>query len=172
VIVDLGICVHQWNVQFKHFFSMLYVCIHVPRVGRSCSNSRQWMWIAEIIYAPTILFIKLAILLQYLRLLAPSRTVNPFMFYGAWIIITVNTTFYIITTFISLFLCFPREMIWNKFIKEGHCINQDATIMFTALFNITSDIAILVLPVRSVWKLRIPLRKRIGISLLFATGIV
>ncbi|KAF2832848.1 hypothetical protein CC86DRAFT_399514 [Ophiobolus disseminans] len=153
VMIHAAVGVHQWNVRYRDLFTILY-----------------WMNINEIIYGPVILLIKLAILLQYLRLLAPNRSVNRSLYFGAWIIIVLNTTFYIATTFVTIFLCRPRELIWNKFLQEGQCINQEAPIMFTALFNIISDIAILILPIKTIWGLQIPTRKKIGISLLFATG--
>lgn len=43
-------------------------------------------------------------------------------------------------------------------------------IMITCIYNMLSDVIILILPARSVWKLRIPRKKRIGIVLLFGTG--
>jgi len=51
-------------------------------------------------------------------------------------------------------------------------VNYRATIVSTAFFNILSDIAILLLPVRTVWKLRIPTKKKVAISMLFGTGLL
>lgn len=116
--------------------------------------------------------VKMAILLQYLRLFAPSKTVNPVMFIGARVIIAITGVYYIITTFITMFACTPREKIWNPLVMEGHCLNNDIGILFTCIFNVITDILILVLPARSVWRLQIPRRKKIGIVLLFAIGLL
>lgn len=133
----------------------------------------QWMNIAEILYAPNILLVKMSILVQYLKLFAPNKTVNPFVFIGAWIVIASSFIFYVVDMFFTIFACSPREKIWNKFYIGGHCpINYNAIIIATAIFNIISDIAILILPVRSVWKLRMARKKKIGITLLFATGLL
>jgi hypothetical protein len=130
----------------------------------------QWMNIAEILYGPTIFIIKMSILVQYLRMLAPSRTVNPEMFWGSWVVILVSFMFYTIDTFITILACNPRPKIWNKLIPGGTCMNYDAVIAATGFFNIFSDVAILVLPIRTVWQLRIPRQKKIALSMLFATG--
>jgi hypothetical protein len=114
----------------------------------------------------------MSILVQYLQMFAPSRTVNRFVFWGSWLVILTSFTFYTIDTFLTIFACNPREKIWNKFEQKGHCINYNAVILATGYFNIASDLAILLLPVRSVWKLQIPLRKKINISLLFGTGLL
>jgi hypothetical protein len=103
---------------------------------------------------------------------APNRTVNPFVFYGSWLIITLCTLFYVITTFLTVYACTPREKIWNKLLPGGKCLNYRAIIVSTAFFNICSDVAILLLPVHTVWSLRIPTKKKVGISLMFSIGLL
>jgi sorbitol-specific phosphotransferase system component IIC len=130
------------------------------------------MNIDEVLHGIIIFLIKLVILLQYLHLLAPSKSVNRFVFFGAWSLIIINTTYYVINIPIELLYCSPRAKIWNKFIENGHCMNQDAVVASTSVFNIILDLAILVLPIRSVWKLRISLQKKLKLIALFATGIL
>jgi hypothetical protein len=82
---------------------------------------------------------------------------------------SVCAVFYTITTLLTILACTPREKIWNKLYVGGHCMNYRAIIMSTAIFNIISDLAILLLPVQAVWKLQIPIRRKVAISLLFGT---
>lgn len=130
------------------------------------------MYIFQILYSPTIVFVKLAILMQYLRLLAPTKTVDPFMYVTARGMIVVILVYYTISTCITAFACLPRERIWNPLVKEYKCLDNTIGILFTCLFNILSDLIILALPTRAVWRLRIPLRKKISIVVLFATGLL
>jgi hypothetical protein len=92
------------------------------------------------------------------------------MFYGSWAVIVVNTVFYLITRLITILTCRPRDSTWNKSINNGSCLSLVASFMLTPPFNVASDLVILLLPITSVWKLRIPQRKKIGISMMFATG--
>ncbi|KAL8858966.1 MAG: hypothetical protein Q9178_004447 [Gyalolechia marmorata] len=131
-----------------------------------------WLYVAQILYTPTMFLVKAAILVQYLRLFAPIKTLNPSMFIGARVIIIVTGVYYTISTFITIWACSPREKIWNPLITEGHCLHDDIAVLFTCLFNIASDVAILVMPARSVWRLQIPRRKKIGIVSLFAIGLL
>lgn len=126
----------------------------------------------EVLFGPLVLCMKLSIILQYLRMFAPHRVVNPLVYYGSWLIITTSTVFYTTTTFLTIFACTPQEKIWNRMYVGGHCIFQTTrgVIFATAIFNIISDVAILLLPITTVWKLRIPMGKKVGISLLFGTG--
>ncbi|KAL8914310.1 MAG: hypothetical protein Q9171_001030 [Xanthocarpia ochracea] len=154
-ILANGAAVHQWNVQLKHLIRLRY-----------------WLYVSQILYAPIIFLVKAAILLQYLRLLAPTKTVNPSMFIGARVIIVVTGVYYTICTPVIIWACTPREKIWNPLITEGHCLHDNIAVIFACLFNIASDVAILVLPARSVWRLQIPRRKKIGIVSLFAIGLL
>ncbi|KAL9587618.1 MAG: hypothetical protein Q9203_003435 [Teloschistes exilis] len=129
------------------------------------------MYFFQILYSPTIVFVKLAILLQYLGIFAPTKQGNTVMFVTARVMIALILIYYTISTCITTFACNPRERIWNPLITEYKCLNNTIGILFTCLFNIVSDLIILALPSRTVWKLKLPLKKRIKIILLFATGL-
>lgn len=94
------------------------------------------------------------------------------MWYCARIIIVVNGINYSIGTFVNIFACSPREAFWNPLIKDSRCINNEIRILFTRGYNVISDIIILILPLRAVWKLWIPTRKKIEIVFLFAIGLL
>ena len=94
------------------------------------------------------------------------------MFYSARIIIVVTGIYYIISTCLTIFACSPREAIWNPLIVNPRCLDNDTVVLITCLFNIVSDIIILILPARAVWNLRIPIRNKVKIVFLFAIGLL
>ena len=94
------------------------------------------------------------------------------MFYGGWITFAANLIFYLIRTIVSAVYCTPREKIWNKLIAHGHCIRNDWFITVTGFINAISDIVILILPLTVLWRLQIDRRKKIRLSILFATGLL
>jgi hypothetical protein len=57
---------------------------------------------------------------------------------------------------------------------DGNCNQVDDYVwaMTAGIFNIVSDIAILLIPQRAIWKLNMPLNRKIGISFLFALGLL
>ena len=116
-------------------------------------------------------FIRLSILLQYLRIFAPTRKGNMFIFVGVHICIWSNLIFYFVETIFDITMCTPRKKIWNPLLP-GHCFNVDASIQASAIFNVFSDFAILILPIRSVWRLHLPLKKKILMTMIFATGLL
>ena len=94
------------------------------------------------------------------------------MWYSNRILIVANGICYISSMFVAIFPCSPREAFWNPFIEDSRCVNTDVHILFVFSYNILSDIIILILPSRAVWKLRISARKKTNIVLLFAIGLL
>ena len=115
-------------------------------------------------------FIKLSILLQYLRIFAPTRKGNMFVYVGVHLCIWTNLMFYSIDTVFDIAACTPRRKIWDPLMRTGHCHNIDAILQASGLFNIISDVAILILPMPCVWRLCLPLKKKILMTMIFATG--
>lgn len=124
------------------------------------------------LYNPTMVLVKLAILTQYLRILAPNRTVNPLMFWGSWITIVTCLLFYTIIFFLNIFVfCAPTKNLWYYDVYFT-CMNESGIQFMMAAFNIASDVVILLLPTVSVWRMRIPVRKKCGVSALFGIGLL
>ena len=135
-------------------------------------TSPQWANVAQIIYCPLSFVVKMAILMQYLRLFAPSRSGNKFMWYGAWGTIIATFIVYTFFTFWTMFYCRPRRMIWDKLTPDGKCYDVNDIILSQGAFNMASDVVILFLPTLSLWQLNVPLARKMFITLLFATGLM
>ena len=89
-----------------------------------------------------------------------------------WIIqvlIWTNLIFYTSIFFSFAFTCRPRAKLQNPEIP-GVCLNNDALIVATSVINIVSDFSILLLPVFAVWKLKLPVKRKLAIAAIFGTG--
>ena len=117
-------------------------------------------------------FIKLSILLQYLRIFRPTRQGNLFLYLGVHACIWIIFLFYFLDIMFEVVMCVPREKIWNPLMTTGHCFDDSAAYRATGIFNVLSDFAILILPIPSVWRLKIPLRKKIGLVSVFSAGLL
>ncbi|KAK6206498.1 hypothetical protein LQW54_007680 [Pestalotiopsis sp. IQ-011] len=71
----------------------------------------------------------------------------------------------------SIFRCTPREKSWHPMI-DGHCINEVASMSATTPLNILSHLSILIIPMFGIFKLQLPLRKKLLASSVFATGVL
>ena len=93
-----------------------------------------------------------------------------FIYVGAHLSIWSNLIFYIAEAIFNIALCTPREKIWNPLLQGGHCFSFNAIFQANAIFNVVSDFAVLILPMPCVWRLRMPLRKKLLMTAIFATG--
>ena len=113
---------------------------------------------------------KLAILLQIQRIFVTDR--NSIRFLLLQLMIWINGAWYFSCIWLSAFPCSPRPYLYNKLL-DGHCaVDLVAIDLISIIFNVVSDILILMLPIRWLWDLQMANGRKIGISLIFATGIL
>jgi hypothetical protein len=114
--------------------------------------------------------VKSAIVLEWIRLFVPSGTRTPF-WWTCQVVMWVNIVYYTAVVIISAVSCSPHEKIWNQALP-GKCFNIKAFFVSNAAINLGSDIIVLALPQKIIWNLKMSRRKKAGVSLLFATGVM
>lgn len=114
--------------------------------------------------------IKSAILLEWMHVFVPHGTRTKF-WWTCQIIMWVNILYYISIVTASALSCFPHEKIWHP-TMPGRCFNTKVLFVSNATLNLVSDIIILALPQGIIWKLNMSTRKKIGVSLVFAIGVM
>ncbi|KAI1156218.1 hypothetical protein F4825DRAFT_459217 [Nemania diffusa] len=148
-----GFFVHQWNVRFREFQIILYTAI-----------------IFTIVYAITMVFAKVAILLEWMHLFVPNAE-NRTFYWGARILIVFNIMFYGAGIIGEALECIPLYSIWEPWIK-GTCIDTKALNLTAAYFNLVVDIFIFVLPQRVIWNLHMAKSRKLDVSIIFSFGIL
>lgn len=138
-------------------------------LGQTTNLARQLINCLEISYCAAVAVAKLGLLLQYMRIfVTPVRR----LIYGAiQFLIWSNLLVYTGAILWLIFGCNPREKIWNPSIP-GHCFILEAKPVFSATWNLVSDFSILALPLFSIWKLQMPIKRKAGVSAIFAVGIM
>ena len=126
-----------------------------------------------ITYAAGSLFVKLSLFLLYLRLFRPNK-VTRWLIIGGMIACTIAYPAVII---ISCVLCVPpparanEDLAW--LVKSAQCAYGLTRVgVFLGAFGPVSDIYLLVLPFQAVMGLYMPLRRKLGVSAVFSTGVV
>lgn len=158
---------HQWNLKLKDVIEMLRVSalISVSRLA----NTLQLFYYFRVIHTLTLLFLKIAIIIQIQRAFC-SRQRN-FTFWMCHVLLWAHVMLYVASIFVALFSCTPRAKAWD-FILPGRCIDQFVADSTACGLNIASDILILILPQREIWKMNMSRRRKWGLSLLFGVGIL
>ena len=118
-------------------------------------------------YGPTMFFTKVSLLLLYLRLFSPNRIIRYAIYFG----VMANLVFYATTTIASGALCLPRHgEAWLDSARTARCKRALAMYYPHGIFAVVSDFYIFIIPIPIVIKLNLPLRKKVGILAVFATG--
>lgn len=124
--------------------------------------------VASALYCCIIFTIKLAILLEFLRIFSPKRSNNTFWI--CHILIWLNFLFYVIIAFIYIFPCQPIERFWKRWI-DGRCLDTARINLVAACFNSASDLSLLIAPQKVIWNLQMSSKRRLGVSAIFLAGL-
>lgn len=81
--------------------------------------------------------------------------------------IVVTVGWGISTLFSTIFQCTPITAVWDH---KGFCINLNAWFIGTNVPSIILDFAILILPMRVVWHLKLSIGRKVGLSGIFVLG--
>lgn len=116
-----------------------------------------------------IYFVKLSILLQFMRIFVPSKTGPAYYFIQSvnWL----NLLFYSAYTIASSLNCIPRRKIWEPY-TPGKCLDIAKLIIASSIINVFSDLAMFIIPLFCISSLQMPFKRKLGISVVFATGIL
>ena len=171
----------MWDLSYYDFVKLSYVSqSHITsltfcqdfKVTSDQYSISQWTMIGEALYMINLNMSKMSILTQYLRIFVPTRHGNAYMFWYTTALIILNVLFCIIEFFLIIMNCSPQARLWNRKLS-GTCIGPGkSSSVFTAGFNIISDVMILVLPLTRVWRLQMSTRRKLGLSLIFSTGLM
>lgn len=88
---------------------------------------------------------------------------------GAWILGSITAVWGIAIILVCIFQCTPVQKAWAPTVP-GTCINLRASFIGNAVPNILTDVAIIVLPVREVWKLQTRRMQKLQLSFIFLLG--
>lgn len=102
----------------------------------------------------------------YYRLLESIRA----YVYTLYLVGFVIVGYSVALTLALLFACSPLEKNWTPSILEGSCINRPGAYLATAVTNTVSDIVLIIIPVRVVWKLRLRFAEKLGAIIVFGIG--
>ncbi|KAI5862502.1 hypothetical protein GGS23DRAFT_570527 [Durotheca rogersii] len=110
-------------------------------------------------------FVKMSILWLYNRIFA----IREFRRW-CWALMAVNGCYGVSFLVVYLTNCTPVDQLWNP-TPDGHCRDMQISDFATVAINMLFDLAILLLPLPTLWGLKLPLRKKIVVTIMFSFGI-
>lgn len=148
----------------------------------SCVRSTPWLsdamsdpfsqcaHLLQVFYSASMLCGKTAILLDWIRIFSPRGTRNLF-FWCSVVVILLNALLYSAALIALNLACSPLEKLWH-FWLSGSCTDRRALDLTTSSLNLVFDLSIFLLPLRSIWKLQMPMKRKIGIGFIFSIGVL
>ncbi|ESZ91059.1 hypothetical protein SBOR_8553 [Sclerotinia borealis F-4128] len=119
-----------------------------------------------ILYSASVTFPKLSMLGLYLRIFVGKRERI-----AAYTTMGIVSASFIALILCALLQCAPLGYLWNKAGHPGgHCFNTGVFWRYGSLPNLITDLAMLVLPLPCIWKLKLSQRDKIGLVFTFITG--
>jgi energy-converting hydrogenase Eha subunit A len=102
----------------------------------------------------------------YHKLLSTERV----WVYTIYIVASIISGYSIALVLALIFACRPIQKSWDPSITWGSCINRPGIYLATAVTNTASDLALIVIPVRVIWGLRLRLVQKLGVIVMFGIG--
>ena len=123
--------------------------------------------VLELLHPAAVAFPKLLVVLLYLHILT-----NKYERIAAKLLVVLISATWLSYTVAAMFQCTPFAFNWDKTVPGGKCFNVQVFANSSSVPNIITDLAVLVLPLRTVWELKISIGRRVGLLLIFLTGSV
>jgi hypothetical protein len=149
---------------------LLFVGIHyydVP-VDADFTPGLIWIYIVGAVYNPILAIVKQSILIFLLRLGGTKTGVMT----TVWVVSAFNVAEMIAVFFTVLFQCTPIELNWKPVMlaEGGHCINQAAFGISTAVLTIVTDVITLAIPIYIFVGLNMKLATKMALIVVFMMG--
>ncbi|KAI0879243.1 hypothetical protein GGS24DRAFT_486711 [Hypoxylon argillaceum] len=123
------------------------------------------LWVYMLVWAVGVFSVKIGILLFYWRVFQRTYSFR----IGAMIVTFISSGIFLSNFFTFTFQCYPVQMFWEHDLG-GHCIDQNAFYLASAIINVFGDVAVLSLPLPIIWGLQASRSKKWSLSFLFLLG--
>ncbi|KAK0651578.1 major facilitator superfamily domain-containing protein [Cercophora newfieldiana] len=136
---------------------------HVDKPGlRMCE------YVFSILYNPALMATKTSILVFYLRL---AKNTHKILRLASWGVLCIVNTAGTILTFMNIFQCHPIAAAWDARVRPERCIPLLTEFICSAPVNVTTDLAIMALPIPVITGMHLPPRQKTILVMTFALGI-
>jgi hypothetical protein len=127
----------------------------------------QAEYAASVAYGPAACSIKLTLLLIFTRLFVNFQKMVIF----TYIVMIAMVSYYLTMMVIKIRICTATAGSWNPQIQST-CFNEPALFLADTLMSVVTDFLVLLIPLPLIWKLNLPLKKRLKVIALLCTGAI
>ncbi|TLD38069.1 putative alpha-galactosidase B [Venturia nashicola] len=129
-------------------------------------KGRQASMAGQSLFVLASTFVKVSILVSYLRI-APEKS---FFRKLVWVTFAIVVLAGVVFFALLWTQCFPISSYWNLFAPARDCIAEGPPLVVQTIINVITDFMIYVLPMPTLFYLKLPSAQRIGLMVLFGFG--
>ena len=126
---------------------------------------QMWAFITGTIYLPSLLSYKMSILFLYLRIFHVSKLYR----YCIWLVMFITFGYLFSNLWTQIFTCYPVAKYWRTELP-GHCNFTTKPAYVYGSLNFITDLMIFVLPLPMVWRIKLSLKEKFEVSVIFMLG--
>ncbi|KAK4143710.1 uncharacterized protein C8A04DRAFT_28491 [Dichotomopilus funicola] len=130
----------------------------------------RWIWVSEILMTIILTFVKTSVVCWYWNIFAVNNSdiKIPMIIIGA-----LSVAWGLAALLLVIFQCIPVSAAWDLLAANSpgsRCIAFGNLILGYEITNMLLDVAILILPLRAVFRLKLNLSKKITVASIFVLG--
>ncbi|EFY89473.1 integral membrane protein [Metarhizium acridum CQMa 102] len=128
-------------------------------------------WLVIKFWSASMIFAKLAIILFLRRVIGVNRTARAALDILAVLVVIWGASNF----FYTIWFCKPVAYYWDRTIEGGWCVDNDLYMIESKIIASTAvamDVAMLSIPIPTIWHLQIRQRQKIGITFILCIGVV
>lgn len=110
-------------------------------------------------------FSRTSILALYLRVFTKG-----FTWFLSWVLLFYLIAFVITQIIVTAAECRPISSLWQETAPGTKCINLFLWYKCSTVLNIVADVAIMIVPMHTIWTLQTSLATKAGIAVVFLSG--
>lgn len=141
--------IHVWDLQLSQM-----------ETGRKASMAGQGLFLLA------SSFVKMSILVSYLRI-APERSLFRRLVWATFAVVVLAMVVFFVLLWTQ---CIPTSSYWNLFANHRDCMPEGPPLVAQIVINVVTDFIIYVVPMPTLFHLRLPSSQRIGLMVLFGVG--
>ncbi|KAK0629461.1 hypothetical protein B0T17DRAFT_457636, partial [Bombardia bombarda] len=151
-----GLGMHVWNLPLPvdNILDMIKHCV-------------QLMYVAHVFYAAATAFTKLSIITSYLRIF-PHELLRRVLYGTGAVVVGIGIS----AIFATVFQCRPVRAAWDFTVEGGQCIPFVDFLYANSAISIATDLVLIAAPLPYFWSLKLPLKQRLVICILFGVGFI
>ncbi|OOO13160.1 hypothetical protein OAory_01009090 [Aspergillus oryzae] len=153
ICVNRGFGLHLYNIKLESITQL--------------TDLFFWWYMCQVFWPFTIFFVKMSILLLYLRIF-PIILFRRFDF----LCIAFLTISLLVTTPMVIWQCKPFRAAWDYNIDNPRCLKIATIAYANASINIITEVSILILPLPVLRTLHVSRRKKIALISVFSVGVI